>query len=81
MVDRFVPLQVPDDSQMVLFAGWTGGMPGFVAAIAAAAAIRTGTATTTAPTTITTCTISAAATDANGIRSTSGYRNVTNNFV
>ncbi|SEW01393.1 capsular polysaccharide export protein [Cognatiyoonia koreensis] len=33
----FVPLQVPDDSQMVLFAGWVGSMEGFINAIATAA--------------------------------------------
>lgn len=32
----FVPLQVPDDSQMTLFAGWCGGLHGFVAALAEA---------------------------------------------
>ena len=26
----FVPLQVPDDSQMILFAGWCGGLEGFI---------------------------------------------------
>lgn len=29
----FCPLQVPDDSQVRLFAGWTGGYAGFVAAL------------------------------------------------
>ncbi len=29
----FVPLQVPDDSQMLLFAGWCGGLSGFVDAL------------------------------------------------
>jgi capsular polysaccharide export protein len=33
----FCPLQVPDDSQVTLFAGWTGGMAGFLAALAQAA--------------------------------------------
>ncbi|NUB44662.1 capsular biosynthesis protein [Fertoebacter nigrum] len=33
----FCPLQVPDDSQVTLFAGWTGGMAGFLAALAEAA--------------------------------------------
>ena len=33
----FVPLQVPDDSQMRLFAGWAGGLAGFVAALGPAA--------------------------------------------
>lgn len=33
----FVPLQVPDDSQMVLFAGWVGSAAGFIAALAQAA--------------------------------------------
>lgn len=32
----FVPLQVPDDSQMILFAGWCGGLEGFIDALAAA---------------------------------------------
>ena len=32
----FVPLQVPDDSQMILFAGWVGSAPGFIAALAQA---------------------------------------------
>lgn len=32
----FCPLQVPDDSQVRLFAGWCGGYPGFVAALTAA---------------------------------------------
>ena len=32
----FVPLQVPDDSQMTLFAGWCGGLQGFIAALAEA---------------------------------------------
>ncbi|MEY1555028.1 capsular biosynthesis protein [Yoonia sp. R2331] len=32
----FVPLQVPDDSQMILFAGWVGSASGFVAVLAAA---------------------------------------------
>ncbi len=34
----FCPLQVPSDSQVTLFAGWTGGMAGFLAALAQAAA-------------------------------------------
>jgi capsular polysaccharide export protein len=29
----FCPLQVPNDSQVTLFAGWTGGMTGFLAAL------------------------------------------------
>lgn len=33
----FVPLQVPDDSQMVLFAGWVGSMEGFINALTIAA--------------------------------------------
>ncbi|MDQ1850015.1 capsular biosynthesis protein [Gemmobacter fulvus] len=33
----FCPLQVPDDSQVTLFAGWCGGMSGFLAALAQAA--------------------------------------------
>lgn len=33
----FCPLQVPDDSQVTLFAGWTGGMEGFLAALSEAA--------------------------------------------
>ena len=33
----FCPLQVPDDSQVTLFAGWCGGMDGFLAALAQAA--------------------------------------------
>lgn len=33
----FVPLQVPDDSQMVLFAGWVGSMEGFINALTVAA--------------------------------------------
>lgn len=33
----FCPLQVPGDSQVTLFAGWTGGMAGFVQALARAA--------------------------------------------
>ena len=33
----FCPLQVPGDSQVTLFAGWTGGMAGFLAALARAA--------------------------------------------
>ena len=33
----FVPLQVPDDSQMRLFAGWAGSLDGFVAALGQAA--------------------------------------------
>ncbi|MFM2390143.1 MAG: hypothetical protein RLZZ437_1698 [Pseudomonadota bacterium] len=33
----FCPLQVPDDSQVTLFAGWTGGMVGFLAALGQAA--------------------------------------------
>ncbi|CUX82842.1 hypothetical protein [Roseibaca calidilacus] len=34
----FVPLQVPDDSQMILFAGWCGGLEGFIDALAEASA-------------------------------------------
>lgn len=34
----FCPLQVPGDSQVTLFAGWTGGMVGFVQALGRAAA-------------------------------------------
>ncbi|MEI4488175.1 capsular biosynthesis protein [Frigidibacter sp. MR17.14] len=34
----FVPLQVPDDSQMRLFAGWAGGLEGFIAALGRTAA-------------------------------------------
>lgn len=34
----FVPLQVPDDSQMRLFAGWSGGLDGFIAALGDTAA-------------------------------------------
>lgn len=34
----FVPLQVPDDSQIRLFSGWIGGMEGFIAALAKASA-------------------------------------------
>lgn len=33
----FCPLQVPGDSQVTLFAGWTGGMSGFLAALTTAA--------------------------------------------
>jgi capsular polysaccharide export protein len=33
----FCPLQVPDDSQVTLFAGWTGGMSGFLQALTQAA--------------------------------------------
>lgn len=33
----FCPLQVPSDSQVTLFAGWTGGMAGFLHALALAA--------------------------------------------
>jgi capsular polysaccharide export protein len=33
----FCPLQVPSDSQVTLFSGWTGGMAGFLAALAEAA--------------------------------------------
>ena len=33
----FCPLQVPTDSQVTLFAGWTGGMAGFLAALTLAA--------------------------------------------
>lgn len=33
----FCPLQVPDDSQLTLFAGWCGGMAGFLAALTEAA--------------------------------------------
>ena len=32
----FCPLQVPNDSQVTLFAGWTGGMAGFLDALAQA---------------------------------------------
>lgn len=32
----FLPLQVPDDSQVTLFSGWCGGMDGFLSALAAA---------------------------------------------
>jgi capsular polysaccharide export protein len=35
----FCPLQVPDDSQVTLFAGWTGGMAGFLAALGQAAKV------------------------------------------
>lgn len=38
----FVPLQVPDDSQMVLFAGWVGGLEGFIDALAKASALLPG---------------------------------------
>ena len=34
----FCPLQVPSDSQVTLFAGWTGGMAGFLGALAGAVA-------------------------------------------
>jgi capsular polysaccharide export protein len=34
----FCPLQVPDDTQVTRFAGWCGGMDGFLAALADAAA-------------------------------------------
>ena len=34
----FCPLQVPNDSQVTLFAGWCGGMAGFLAALHRAAA-------------------------------------------
>ncbi len=34
----FCPLQVPEDTQVRLFAGWTGGMQGFLAALARASA-------------------------------------------
>lgn len=34
----FCPLQVPNDSQVTLFAGWTGGMDGFLRALTQAAA-------------------------------------------
>lgn len=34
----FCPLQVPNDSQVTLFAGWTGGMDGFLRALTDAAA-------------------------------------------
>ncbi len=34
----FVPLQVPDDSQMILFSGWVGSVSGFIAALADASA-------------------------------------------
>lgn len=33
----FCPLQVPDDSQVTLFAGWCGGMAGYLAALGRAA--------------------------------------------
>ena len=33
----FCPLQVPNDSQVTLFAGWTGGMDGFLRALTEAA--------------------------------------------
>lgn len=33
----FCPLQVPSDSQVTLFSGWTGGMAGFLSALAQAA--------------------------------------------
>lgn len=33
----FCPLQVPNDSQVTLFAGWTGGMTGFLQALGRAA--------------------------------------------
>lgn len=33
----FCPLQVPNDTQVTLFAGWTGGMAGFLQALARAA--------------------------------------------
>lgn len=33
----FCPLQVPGDSQVTVFAGWCGGMAGFLSALAAAA--------------------------------------------
>jgi capsular polysaccharide export protein len=33
----FCPLQVPDDSQVTLFAGWTGGIKGFLSALETAA--------------------------------------------
>lgn len=33
----FAPLQVPDDSQMRLFAGWAGSLDGFIAALGPAA--------------------------------------------
>ncbi|MCU0803309.1 MAG: capsular biosynthesis protein, partial [Rhodobacteraceae bacterium] len=33
----FCPLQVPDDSQVTLFAGWAGGMTGFLSALGEAA--------------------------------------------
>jgi capsular polysaccharide export protein len=33
----FCPLQVPDDTQVTLFAGWCGGMAGFLAALGVAA--------------------------------------------
>ena len=33
----FAPLQVPNDSQITRFGGWTGSVPGFVAALAKAA--------------------------------------------
>ncbi len=33
----FCPLQVPTDSQVTLFSGWTGGMQGFCSALGAAA--------------------------------------------
>ncbi len=34
----FCPLQVPSDSQVTLFSGWTGGMTGFLSALGQAAA-------------------------------------------
>ena len=34
----FCPLQVPDDSQVTLFAGWCGGMAGFLSALGQAVA-------------------------------------------
>jgi capsular polysaccharide export protein len=34
----FVPLQVPNDSQITLFAGWVGSVPGMIAALARASA-------------------------------------------
>lgn len=34
----FCPLQVPDDSQVLLYAGWCGGLDGFLAALAQGAA-------------------------------------------
>lgn len=39
----FCPLQVPDDSQVLLYSGWCGGLDGFLAALGqAATALREG---------------------------------------